>query len=109
MWLKAPLHAGTLFSDINALTDPPLSGASPLPHCSVVSCGLLHPQYDLAYVVATFHPCMGLGGIGVFVHFVDDRQAPPGGQYRPYVFAHLSALPAVAKAWMPNSWQSISW
>ncbi len=75
----------------------PLTTASPLitgyclrlTHLLCVACWLLHPQHNLADMVPTFHPRMGLGGVGVFVDLVDDRQATPGLQYRPDVLAQL--------------------
>ena len=49
----------------------------------------VHPQHNLADMVPTFHPRMGLGGVGVGVDLVDHRQATPGTEYRPHVFAQV--------------------
>ena len=64
------------------LTDPSLSRASPLPQGSATPLHIknasLHPQHNLADMIPTFHPRMGLGGVGIGVDLVDHRQATPG-------------------------------
>ena len=57
-----------------AVTDS-VTDTLPSPASRIAS---LHPQHNLADMIPTFHPRMGLGGVGIGVDLVDHRQATPG-------------------------------